>query len=282
MSLTVDPRSTIQVTNTPGGTGGFPGLPQSLVPNFQVAFDTPGADRLSTAVQTVCGLQRLSSVLLRPTVVSLATASHDQLPLLLVSADDHVPAGMGAPLQYRGNSVYRVDNRSQGAFAMSSRLASLQVFDQTAQNRTVVLASTSESWALMDRLFTALGNTSQDWSALSGDVVAIGTTGTLVNLTVKAGGTPEFTASGHSNATLYAGIGGLLVLIVLALSIWAVLRYRRRASDAADDTTRGTGAVDDGAESTITDSPDTDDVGNTSSGPDASGNPTGRGSHHDG
>ena len=30
MAFTVDPRSTIQVTNAPGGTGGFPGLPQSL------------------------------------------------------------------------------------------------------------------------------------------------------------------------------------------------------------------------------------------------------------
>jgi hypothetical protein len=238
MSFNVDPRSSIQVTNTPGGTGGFPGTPQSLIPTFQVAFDTSGADRLASAVQTVCGLQRLSSVLLRPTVVSLAAAEHSQLPLLLVSADDHVPANMGAPLQYRGGSVYRVDNPSQGAFAMSSRLASIQVFNQADRSRTVVLASTSENWSLMDRLFASLGNTSQGWSNLSGDVVAIGPTGTLVNLTVKAGGTPQFTAATPSKTGLYAGIGALFVLILLTLAIWAVVRYRRRSADAADDAAR--------------------------------------------
>jgi hypothetical protein len=235
MNFDVDPRSTVQVTNTPGGTGGFPGLPQSLIPNFQVAFDTPGANRLSTAVQTVCGLQRLSSVLLRPTVVSLAAAERNQLPLLLVAADDHVPANMGAPLQYRGRSVYRVDSPSGGAFAMSSRLASIQVFNQTNRNRTVVLASTSENWALMDRLFASLGNTSAGWSALTGDVVAIGPTGASVSLTVTAGGTPVFTTTGSSHTRLYAGIAVLFAVIVLILAIWAVIRYRRRAAHAADE-----------------------------------------------
>jgi hypothetical protein len=282
MSFTVDPRSTVQVTNAPGGTGGFPGLPQSLVPNFQVAFDTPGAARLSTAVQTVCGLQRLSSVLLRPSVVSLAEAEGDQQPLLLVSADNRVPANMGAPLQYRGQSVYRVDSQSQGAFAMSSRLASLQVFDQTARNRTVVLASTSENWALMDRLFATLGNTSAGWSALSGDVVAIGATGTMVNLTVKAGGTPLFTATTHSNTSLYEAIGALFVLILLALAAWAVIRYRRRSADLTDDAAREAGSVDDGTASTAsaggTASTATDD-GSASTATDDAG---GTGSHHDG
>ena len=279
MTFTVDPRSTIQVTNTPGGTGGFPGLPQSLIPTFQVAFDTAGADRLSTAVQTVCGLQRLSSVLLRPTVVPLAVAEHNQLPLVLVSADDHVPTSMGAPLQYRGDSVYRVDNRSQGAFAMSSRLASIQVFDQVDRNRTVVLASTSENWSLMDRLFTTLGNTSQGWSALSGDVVAIGPTGTLVSLTVKAGGTPEFTATAHSKASLYAGIGVLFALILIVLAIWAVLRYRRRSADAADDAddaARRDGPPDDDADPRASDL-----LGNASTG-DASGDPSGTAADNDG
>jgi len=253
MSFTVDPRSTIQVTNTPGGTGGFPGLPQSLIPTFQVAFDTSGADRLSSAVQTVCGLQRLSSVLLRPTVIPLTVAENNQLPLLLVSADDHVPANMGAPLQYRGGSVYRVDNQSQGAFAMSSRLASIQVFNQPDRNRTVVLASTSENWSLMDRLFASLGNTSQGWSNLSGDVVAIGPTGTLVNLTVKAGGAPQFTAATPSKTGLYAGIGALFALILLSLAIWAVVRYRRRSADAADDAARHGGPLDGDADPSTAD-----------------------------
>jgi hypothetical protein len=239
MNFDIDPRSTVQVTNTPGGTGGFTGLPQSLMPTFQVAFDTPSAARLATAVQTVCG----------PTVVSLAAAEGNQLPLLLVAADDHVPANMGAPLQYRGQSVYRVDKPSGGAFAMSSRLASIQVFNQTNSNRTVVLASTSQNWALMDRLFATLGNTAAGWSALTGDVVAVGPTGSPVNLTVRSGGTPVFTATAPGHSLLYVGLAVLFVVVVLALAIWAIVRYRRRAADTSDETARA-GSSDGGDDGT--------------------------------
>jgi flagellar biosynthesis/type III secretory pathway M-ring protein FliF/YscJ len=179
---------------------------------------------------------------------------------------------MGAPLQYRGGSVYRVDNRSHGAFAMTSRLASIQVFDQADQNRTVVLASTSENWSLMDRLFTALGNTAPGWSALSGDVVAIGPKGSLVNLTVKSGGTPEFTAAAHSKTSLYAAIGVLFALILLGLAIWAVLRYRRRSADAADDAARRDGPSDG----------DADLMGNASTGREAGAGPSGTAANDDG
>lgn len=274
MNFTIDPRSTIQVTNAPGGSGGFPDLPQSLVPNFQVAFDTSSAERLSTAVQTVCGLQRLSTVLLRPTVVSLATAEHDQAPLLLVSADKSVPANMGAPLQYNGNSKYKVNGRPDGTFAMGSRVASLQVFDQPSKNRTVVLASTSENWALMDRLFATLGNTAAGWSALTGDVAAIGATGTLVNLTVRSGGTPVFTATTHNHTTLFAGIAVLFAVLLLGLAIWAVLRYRRRAADAADDKARETGSFDDDTYVT--------EAGTSTTGNDHPDNPSGTASNEDG
>ena len=124
----------------------------------------------------------------------------------------------------------------------------------------------------MDRLFASLGNTSAGWSALSGDVVAIGPTGTLVNLTVKAGGTPEFTAAAHSQTSLYAGIGALFALILVALAVWAVLRYRRRSADAADDTAREAGAP----------GHDADSSGGASTGTDSSGGSTGPASDDDG
>jgi hypothetical protein len=274
MNFTIDPRSTIQVTNSPGGSGGFPDLPQSLNPNFQVAFDTSSAARLSTAVQTVCGLQRLSSVLLRPSVVSLATAEHDQTPLLLVSADNNVPANIGAPLQYSGNSKYKVNGRPDGTFAMSTRVASLQVFNQPSQNRTVVLASTSENWALMDRLLATLGNTAAGWSGLTGDVAAVGATGGLVSLTVKSGGTPVFAATTHSNTTLYVGIAVLFVVLLLVLVTWAVLRYRRRAADTADDKAREEGSSGEGTYVT--------DGGTSTNGNDHPNDPSGTASSEDG
>jgi hypothetical protein len=234
MTFTVDPRSTIQVTNAAGGHGGFPDLPQSLIPTFEVAFDTPGWGRLSSAVQTMCGLQRMSSVLLRPTVVPLKIAADNQAPLLLVSAADDVPAGMNPPLQYQGGSMYRVNDASRGRFTMSSQLASLQVFDETSKSRTVVLASTSGSWLLMDRLFTALGNTSQVWTSLTGDVAVIGPTGNLVNLTVAAGGPQLFTVNASNYDTAYAGIAAVFLLLLLVLGVWAVLRYRHRAAAAEE------------------------------------------------
>jgi hypothetical protein len=229
MTFSLDPRSTIQVTNATGGQGGFLKLPQSLIPTFDVAFATSGWAQLSSAAETVCGLQRLSSVLLRPVVVPLKTAVNNHLPLLLVSTAAQVPAGMRPPLQYSSTSKYRINDSSAGQFTMSSQVASLQVFNDASQNRTVLLASTSGSWQLMNRLFTALGSTSAVWSSLTGDVAAIGPQGNLVDLTVNGGGPQLFTATASSHTTAYAAIAGLFVLIVLALVIWAVLRYRRRA-----------------------------------------------------
>ena len=228
MSFTIDPRSTIKVMTAAGGHGGFPDLPQSLIPTFEVAFDSSDWTRLSSAVQTVCGLQRMSTMLLQPTVVSLDAALGNQIPLLLIAAAHNVPTGVDPPLQYTKNKEDQINGASGGKFKMSSPLASLQVFDERSNSRTVVLATTSGGWQLMDSLFGALGPTSQVWSGLTGDVAAIGPSGQLVNLTVAGGGPQLFTASTPSYTTEYAGIVALFVLVVAALVVWAVVRYRRR------------------------------------------------------
>jgi hypothetical protein len=235
MTFSVDPRSTVQVTNAVGGQGGFPAIPQALIPNFEVAFATSGSSQLSSAVQTVCGLQRLSTVLLRPTVVSLKSAVNNQVPLLLIATAADVPAGMRPPLQSATGSKYRINDQSQGQFSMTSQVASLQVFDESSQGRTVVLASTSGSWQLMDRLFTALGSTSVVWSSLTGDVAAIGPQGNLVDLTIDAGGPQLFTAKTSSHTTTYVAIAAAFIVVLVLLIVWAVFRYRRRQTVVGGD-----------------------------------------------
>jgi hypothetical protein len=109
---------------------------------------------------------------------------------------------------------------------MGGSLASLQAFADPTNHRTVLLASTSGGWPLMDTLFAWLGNTSQKWLALTGDVLAVSPGGTPANVAVEAGGTPTFAATSANHRALFIGIGILFLLALLALITWALLRRR--------------------------------------------------------
>ncbi len=237
MNFTIDPRSNIQVTNASGGQGGFPHVPQALIPTFQVAFGDPSATELSAAVQTVAGLQRISTTLLHPTVTPLSTATGNNAPLLLVATSSEIPSSIVPPLSGVGTSAFKVDDADKGQFSMGSKVASLQVFDQTSNNRTVVLATTTGTWALSDSLFAALGNTASTWGNLTGDVAAVGPSGNLVNLTVNAGGPQKFTAAAKSHKKLYEAVAAVVILLIVIAVLWAALRYRRRtvAQPGPDD-----------------------------------------------
>jgi hypothetical protein len=226
MTFTIDPRSTVTPTFTTGGTGGFPALPQSLLPTFDVAFDQPSANRLNAAVSTLCGLQRLSSVLLHPIAVPMAQAIGGGAPVLVVSDAANVPRSLHPPLEHQKSGSYKVNDASSGQFQMGGSLASLQAFADPTNHRTVLLASTSGGWPLMDTLFAWLGNTAQKWLALTGDVLAVGPGGTPANVAVDAGGTPTFAATSANHRALFIGIGILFLLALLALITWALLRRR--------------------------------------------------------
>ncbi len=236
MTFTVDPRSTVIPTFAGGGHGGFTALPQALFPSFQVAFDKATAARLTAAVQTICGLQRITPVGLNLAVVPMSTALADHVPVLVVSATPSVQKALDPPLKAGGRIHYDVSGTTNGTVAMSAAVASLQVFDQTSQARTVMLVTTTGSWTLPGRLFSWLGDTPTKWAGLNGDVLAAGTKGTPADLTVRVSGTGVLAAPQQSRTTtIVLGVVALFLVALVLLAIWALLRRRRNLRRARAD-----------------------------------------------
>jgi len=231
MAFTVDPRSTVIPAIDAGAAGGFPSLPQALVPTFEVALATPSASELGAAVQTLCGIQRLASVPLHPTVVSLASALQSAQPLVVVGTAASLAPSFTPPLGNPTAGTFVVHRAGGGQFTMDAPVAAVEVFADVAHSRPVVEVTTTSTWALADRLFAWLGTSPARWASLSGDVVATSSVGTPVNLTIAAGGPQVFLpdAAGASAATLVAV--GLFCLVLVALLLWlALLLSRRRSS----------------------------------------------------
>jgi hypothetical protein len=228
MTFVISPQSTVTPTIVSGGVGGFPQLPQSLVPSFQVSFDENGWQQLNAAVSTICGLQRISSVPIHPEVVPLATALENSLPLVVVARAQNIQGDFSAPLEYRGDALYSVASESGGQVRMTVPVAAMEVFNDSKRNRTVLEVMTTGSWSLTGNLFSWLGDTSTRWAGLTGDVLVTAQTGNPVNLTVAAGGASVFAAPTTNNTYLYLGALVLFVLLVAMLVVWATVRYRRR------------------------------------------------------
>jgi hypothetical protein len=247
MTFTIDPQSTVSPTLDTDGTGGFPSVPQSLEPTFQVAFDQPTIERLAAAVDTVVGLQRLSSTLLQSHVVPLATATSDGSPVLVVADAQAVQHSFLPPIHSEDADVYRVTTSGGTTFTMTGGVSAIQVLDDTAHHRTAVLVTTSASWGLVDDLVGWLGNTSQRWGSLTGDVLASGPAGNPVNLTVLAGGPQTFSPPAANSKRIYLPVAAAFVLAVIIIALVALLVARRRHRSAATDGGRGTSGAPEGS-----------------------------------
>ncbi len=232
MTFTVDPRSTVTPSLDRNGSGGFGNLPQALFPTMQVALDQPGIPQLSAAVATLCGFQRLSPVLIQPTVVPLDTAKTSGQPLLVVGTSSALAGAFDPPLAADGHGVFVVNGKTYGTFSQPADVASIQAFAQSSQDRSVVMVTTTGSWAQLDHLIQHYGYTESTWGALTGDVTAIGAQGRVVDLAIRTGGPQVFTAA-PKNYTLYIGAAVIFVLALVGLALWELFRIRRRRAARA-------------------------------------------------
>ena len=207
-------------------------LPQALLPTVDVAFDQPSLSTLGAGISTLTGIQRLSGVLLHPTVVSWSAGTTSSAPLVAVGSAQALASSFSAPLEFQGSHVYRASTPIGGAVKMRVPLGAIEVFDDVANNRTVVSVSTTTDWTLTDRLFAWLGDTPLKWSSLIGDVLVGGTTGDPVNLTIRAGAPATFVASSSSAQWWLIALAALFVLVVLVLLAWFIkVLLRRRSSE---------------------------------------------------
>lgn len=226
LTFQVDPQSSVSIKRGGPAPGGFDSVPSEFSPSFFVAFDNSSPNQLGYAARIVADISRLTRVPLNPRVVDVKAAAEASGSALIVanSATLH-QTSLNPPLS--GNqSAITVDLPSQLHFDVNHGLGSIQAFADTARNRTVVLITTTDSWALVDPLFDYIDGLDGGWSQLTGDVLAAGAAGTPVDVTIASQiATSTARHLGWGDWLRGAGVVVLLGLGVGAATLW----WRRRA-----------------------------------------------------
>ncbi|MFF2557169.1 hypothetical protein ACFVUS_39645 [Nocardia sp. NPDC058058] len=159
VTLTIDPDGEVRGEPAqPPVPGGLGSVPQSLLPRVQVGLQTPGFADTVRAAQVLIASQRLTSVPLRPELVSFDDAVRGKLPAVLVAANGAVPESITLPLDRHGETltVYGDDAylRTKIDLAPPIDFGSLQA--TWSGKRTVLIATSTQSPEHLDRLLNWL------------------------------------------------------------------------------------------------------------------------------
>ncbi len=232
MQFNVDPQSTVTETPNLSGVGGFSAVPAALTPTFQVAFDRHGFERLGVACSLVVGLGQLTNQLLVPMVTPWSVAKSDGLPLLVVGSSSRVRFS-DAPLSAVSGSTVLINAVRAVHLDPRIPLASVSVFADSVQHRTVVEAMTSGSFSLFTPIFTYLGNDSKVWQGLIGDLLAAGPAAHVANLAIKAGlPTDQQFVPVSVNRVVWYGLAlSLLGLVLFVLLTWWFIHRRQKSAE---------------------------------------------------
>ena len=230
IQFSVDPHSTVTLSRVTTGLGGFVAVPSALTPTFQVSFDRDSFTRLAVACSVITGLGQLTNQLLVPSVTPWRVAQNNGMALLAVG-DSHFMRFSDSPLVSLHGTTIVVDAKRNITLNPNVALASLSVFADNAHNRTVLAATTSGSWDLFNPIFAQLGNTSSGWQGLTGDTLAAGPGGQVVNVAILAGlpADQQFQPIAVNGVVWLGILLSLLALLgFLLLGAWLIRRYYRR------------------------------------------------------
>ncbi|MCZ4077002.1 hypothetical protein O1W68_03520 [Rhodococcus sp. H36-A4] len=235
IQFAIDPKSTVTVSGSSGGTGGFKSLPTSLMPTFQVAFDEQdpeanGVLGLSYATRVVASMQTTANAAMRPMVAPMDEVVGSGMGALLVAdADSLGAAGISAPLAVVDGAV-KISNDQGLTMDVDGGIGSLQVFAEG--DRTVVAITTTGEWSLVGPVLDR-ATPGGSWADLSGDVVAAGLGGEAAPMTVMSDG-PAGAVSGPERGWvtwLWIGASALVVAAaVMVAGLWMDRRRKRAAS----------------------------------------------------
>lgn len=223
----LDPTSTITVTPGTYNRGGFPALPMAFTPDFDVVVDEPG--HLHFAAEAVNLMAQQTAVTLQPRLAALPAAAGSGKGLLVVARGEELArAGLAPSVSSgRGNSV-NVGGTPNINVDLNGTIGVVQVFSQ--QERKILAISGTDDWSLVERDFDYIRNLPARWASLSGDVVATGTAGQTVNMTVHEGGAllNEYPgASWKWWAWTTAGVAAAVLIGTVGALLWRRQRARR-------------------------------------------------------
>ncbi|MCX2932717.1 hypothetical protein ORI20_20805 [Mycobacterium sp. CVI_P3] len=232
MNFQVDPGSTAAVKA--GGAvsmGGFSSLPQAFIPTFQVAMDGTDPDELAHAAAIIGLVQQISSIELRPILVSVdQVAASNSSALIIANAQAVHKQNLDPPIDTVGN-LSNVDVPADVIADIPTGLASLQSYSQN--NRTIVLLTASAGWDMAKPLFDYLGGLQGGWRDLGGDVLVAGQISSPQTLTVRASGPVPLADNPGTSWLKWAWLSGAVVGVSI-IAIVFVLLIRRRSAKARD------------------------------------------------
>ena len=236
LTFQLDQRSTLTMHR--GGEAGakFSSLPSEFSPDFLVGLDGSSPDQLGYAARVVVAISRLTSTRLTPRVVDLKEAAESTTGALIVAdAKTLEAASLKPPIGGNGSSI-QVNLPEQVRADIDRGLGSIQVLADLPRNRTVVVVTTTGDWSLVNPVFEYLAGLPDGWSNLSGNVLAAGTQGAVMDMSIGLE-TPSIVADSVAAEAPrdrtwipWLGVGVICLIAIGAAALW----WRRRGSRAGD------------------------------------------------
>lgn len=229
ISFQIDPRSTLTMARGGPPLAGFSAVPSEFSPSFMVALDGSGPSQLAYAARVVAAIASLTSRQLTPQSVDLETAADSNTGALIVADSAAIEnSSLNPPVSGDGTAVdFGLPTELRAD--IEDGLGSIQAFADRPHDRSVVLVTTTDSWALVDPLLNYIGGLDGGWSQLTGDVLAAGRAGVPTNIAVRAeADTFEPPSPRVANQWLLIGVGAAAVVAIVI--VLAILGARRRRS----------------------------------------------------
>lgn len=230
ITLTIDGESAVETElASPPVPAGFQSLPQALMPRVEVGIDD-GFDNLRRAVSILTGLQRLSGLPFDTAVVSRADAIASANSAVVVSPEGWNEERVTLPVTVDADGVITVENvdgsGNSSTLALDPRVGFGSLQTQYTGGRTLLVATSSNAPAELDRLLAWLDSDINRWSGLTGDAVVSMPGREPIQLTTPAAAADP-AASPGDRQTVYLAVGiGVLALVVLGAAL-IILRGRR-------------------------------------------------------
>ncbi|MCV7230147.1 hypothetical protein [Mycolicibacterium komossense] len=224
ITFELDSGSTVTVVPGMNNRGGFPILPMSFTPDFNVTVDS--ADQIRWAAQAINLMGQQSTVVMRPNVTTFDEAAKSGTALLTVATGDELAkAGMAPPLLPKQGETVAINGAPITDVDLNGPIGAVQAF---SNNGRMVLAIThTGDLSLVDRSFDYIRSLDGRFSSLSGDVVATGASGDSLNLTLREGG-PMPHQPNPGEGWKWWAISTIAIGAIVIVGVAAALLIRRR------------------------------------------------------
>ncbi|MBD0322047.1 MAG: hypothetical protein ICV72_01510 [Aldersonia sp.] len=232
VTLSIDPDSVVTSERTaPPNPAGFRSLPQALMPRFDVGLAPGGFDDLRRALAITTGLQQLTSMPLAPQLVDPQAALDSGNPAVIVAADGGVPESVALPVRENGDSTIEVrgtDGTAESIDVPGLRFGSLQTAWDGDRNRILVVATSNDDSAGVDRILGWFSADRSRWGSVDGTAVIQSGNADPFVYGASSDAAPASSESGLGALAWTAiGVGLAAAVAGIAFAIAIVVRNRR-------------------------------------------------------